>query len=161
MAEVNPEVRVPFGLDPVHAEMWLREEQPSEARLEELIATQPESARPVLRRLLDQAKSHIDPPEVILPELEEDLEGDGDGDEDEGYAVKTVEELKDEIRARNERRDGVNAVPPLEHIALSGTKDELIERLEADDAAQLPVAKNAAEAQASADALDAVLDGDE
>ena len=46
----------------------------------------------------------------------------------EGYAALTVPELKDEIRKRNE--DGRDDDS---RLALSGTKDELIASLEADD----------------------------
>jgi hypothetical protein len=45
----------------------------------------------------------------------------------EGYAGRTVDELKDEIRSRNEDRDDDARLP------LTGTKAELVAALEADD----------------------------
>ena len=45
----------------------------------------------------------------------------------EGYDAMTVDQLKDEIRNRNETRDDET------RLALTGTKAELIAALEADD----------------------------
>ena len=45
----------------------------------------------------------------------------------EGYEAMTVDELKDEIRSRNEDRDDDARLP------LTGTKAELVAALEADD----------------------------
>ena len=44
-----------------------------------------------------------------------------------GYEAMTVDELKDEIRGRNETRDDDT------RLALTGTKAELVAALEADD----------------------------
>lgn len=132
MAEVNPEVRVPFGLDVIHAEMWLREENPSEERLERLIDSQPESARPALRRLIDEAKAHIEPDEVILGMLEPDEEADA--------------LLADADAARDADLEVVD-FGPSEAVPVTLTQPE-----------DLPTVTSAGEAQASADALDAVLD---
>jgi hypothetical protein len=49
------------------------------------------------------------------------------GSQAEGYEALTVDELKDEIRARNENRDDDT------RLALTGNKAELVAALEADD----------------------------
>ena len=48
----------------------------------------------------------------------------------DGYDAMTVDQLKDEIRRRNEGRDDDDRLP------LTGTKQELVTALEADDASR-------------------------
>ena len=145
MAEVNRELAVPFALDPIHCEMWLREERPSDERLEVLIESQPESARPALRRLISEAQAQIgdtaDDVEVIVDE------------EPEPEAIST-DLLKDDLIREAEARG----------LAVSGTKEDLVARIEEHDAAEakeLPTAGSEAEAAAAADAIDAVLEDDD
>jgi hypothetical protein len=57
----------------------------------------------------------------------ESVGGSSAGSEAEGYEALTVDELKDEIRSRNEDRDDET------RLALSGSKADLIAALEADD----------------------------
>lgn len=59
-----------------------------------------------------------DEPQADLPPLE----GTAADDEAQGYEAQTVEDLKDELRERD--------------LPVSGTKDELIARLEEDDNAE-------------------------
>lgn len=58
--------------------------------------------------------------------LDDDTDGQA-ASSPEGYEAMTVDELKDEIRARNEDRDDDARLP------LTGTKAELVAVLEADD----------------------------
>lgn len=150
--EVNRELRVPFALDSIHCEMWLREENPSEAELEIMIETQPESARPALRRLIDEAKGNIEGYEPASSAVDEPVDEDDEGAE--GYDDMTQAQLHDLLAERG--------------LPVSGTKAEQIARLEADDdppvtdPEDLPtVEDDGAAAEASADALDAVLEDDE
>ncbi len=54
----------------------------------------------------------------------------GERDDAPGYQAGTADDLRDMIRRRNEGRS------PADRLPVSGTKPELIERLEADDQAQ-------------------------
>lgn len=72
------------------------------------------------------AESDIDDASKIVADV---WDGSGDDSSDEGYSALKVDELKDEIRSRNEGRDEDDTLP------LTGTKAELVAALEADDAA--------------------------
>lgn len=58
--------------------------------------------------------------DLLKGEGASDSEDDGDDEGDDGYASQSVEDLKEELRSRD--------------LPVSGTKDELVARLEEDDA---------------------------
>jgi hypothetical protein len=70
------------------------------------------AGQPVPRDLLDAYNEAINAPSGAAPAAD-------DSDGDKGYASQSVDELKDKLRSRD--------------LPVSGTKDELVARLEADD----------------------------